>query len=60
MRKTAQILSSAALLLLVVAPLLFYAGTITLDTNKILMNTATVLWFISALAWMGKAEKAET
>lgn len=58
MRKTAQMISWGSLILLIAAPVLFFAGVITLDVNKILLNTATVIWFASALCWMGREKEA--
>ena len=58
MKKIAEIISYLALVLVVVAPSLFYAEKITLQTNKTLMLIATVVWFASALCWMGR-EKEE-
>lgn len=58
MRKTAQIISWGSLILLIAAPVLFFAGVITLDVNIILLNTATVIWFASALCWMGREKEA--
>lgn len=57
MKKLMMIISFASLALLVTAPILFYAGTVTLDTNKILLNIATGVWFASALCWMGREKK---
>lgn len=57
MKKLLMIISFASLALLVAAPILFYAGTVTLDTNKILMNIATGVWFATALFWMGREKK---
>lgn len=58
MRKTAQMVSWLSLVLLITAPVLFFAGAITLDVNKILLNTATGIWFASALCWMGREKEA--
>ena len=54
MKKIMEIISYLALVLLVVAPLLFYAEKITLELNKTLMLVATIAWFASALCWMGR------
>jgi hypothetical protein len=53
MKKLTETISYLALVLLVVAPGLFYAEKITLQMNKTLMLTATLIWFVSALCWMG-------
>ena len=54
MRIGLQIISDLALGLLVSAPGMCYAGSITLQTNKTLMLIATVVWFASALGWVGR------
>lgn len=58
MKKIMEVISYMALVLIVVAPALFYAEKITLQLNKTLMLIATVVWFASALCWMGR--KGET
>jgi hypothetical protein len=59
MKKIAETISYLSLVLLVAAPVLFYAGKIDLDRSKLLMTIATVVWFASALCWIGR-EKGET
>ena len=54
MRKIAEIISYLALVLVVVAPSLFYTEKISLQTNKYLMLVATIVWFASALCWIGR------
>ncbi|MBT3194249.1 MAG: hypothetical protein HN341_17020 [Verrucomicrobia bacterium] len=58
MKRIIEILSWLSLVLIVVAPTLFYAGRISLELNKTLMLIATVTWFASALCWMGREKKA--
>ncbi len=58
MKKITEIISFLSLFVIVLAPALFYAETITLDTNKLLMTIATVAWFASALCWMGRKKKS--
>ena len=58
MKKTMETISYLALVLIVAAPSLFYAGKIDLDMSKTLMAVATVIWFASALCWMGREDKA--
>ena len=57
MKKITEIISYLALVLIVVAPALFYAEKVSLETNKMLMTTATVVWFASALCWMGREKE---
>jgi hypothetical protein len=54
MKKITEIISYLSLILLVAAPILFYAEKIDLGMNKTLMLTATIIWFASALCWMGR------
>jgi hypothetical protein len=57
MKKITEIISYLSLALLVAAPVLFYAEKLTLQANKNLMLTATVIWFASALCWMGREKE---
>jgi hypothetical protein len=60
MKKIIEIISWLSLVLLVAAPVLFYTGAVSLPTVKNLMLAATVVWFGTALCWMGrKTETAE-
>jgi hypothetical protein len=58
MKKIMEIISYLSLVLLVTAPVLFYVEKIDLQVNKTLMLTATLIWFASALCWMGREKKA--
>lgn len=58
MKKIAEIISYLSLVLVVAAPVLFYSEKISLQANKQLMLAATVVWFASALLWIGR-EKEE-
>jgi hypothetical protein len=58
MKKAAEIISYLSLVLIVLAPTLFYVGKITLEMNKSLLTIATVVWFASALCWMGREENS--
>ena len=57
MKRIIETLSWLSLVLLVGAPVLFYAGRITLETNKLLMLIATIAWFATTLCWMGHEKK---
>ncbi len=57
MRKIAEIISYLALILVVVAPSLFYSEKISLQANKYLMLAATIVWFASALCWIGREKE---
>ena len=56
MKRFAEIISWLSLAMLVAAPVLFYAGRLTLQTGKTLMLIATVIWFVTAPCWMGRTE----
>lgn len=60
MKKLPKIISFLSLLLIVLAPVLFYLDQISLELNKTLMLVASVAWFASALCWIGRDKvKAE-
>jgi len=59
MKKIAELISYVALALLIAAPVLFYAEKITLGKNKVLMLIATLLWFASALCWIGRKKETK-
>ena len=59
MKRIIETISWLSLALIVLAPSLFYAQKITLDTSKLLMTIATVVWFASALCWMGRPSSAK-
>lgn len=46
--------SFSALALTIVPSMLVFSGAIDNSTNKWLMLTGFVLWFVSAPAWIGK------
>ena len=56
MNTMVKVVSYMALAMLVVAPVLFYVQRVTLEMNKLLMLIATVIWFASALCWIGRRE----
>ena len=58
MKKVTEIISFLSLLLIVLAPVLFYCGKISLELNKTLMLIATVAWFASSLCWMGREKQS--
>lgn len=58
MKNLLKILSYIGLLLTLIPSILYFSGTISADTHKMLMFTGTVLWFLSAPFWMNKAEEA--
>ena len=59
MKKIAEIISYLALVLVVVAPSLFYAEKISLQANKNLMLAATIVWFATALLWIARGKEGE-
>lgn len=58
MKKIMEIISYLALVLTVLAPTLFYTEKIDLEMNKMLMTIATIVWFASALCWMGREKES--
>lgn len=56
MRLVFQIISYAALVGTVLPSIFYLAGSIPLDMAKWMMLLATVIWFASALLWMGKED----
>lgn len=59
MRKIAEITSYLSLVLVVAAPMAFYAEKISLQMNKTLLLVATVVWFASALCWIGRKKESQ-
>lgn len=57
MQAFAKIVSFLALLGIVVPPALYLVGHLGLDTVKLWMLGATVLWFASVPFWMGRSAK---
>ena len=58
MKNIIKTISALSLIVIVLAPALFYANRITLEMNKTLMLVATVTWFASALCWMGREKES--
>ena len=58
MKKIFELVSYLSLGAIVAAPALFYAQKVTLEMNKTILLIATIVWFASALGWMG-LEKTE-
>lgn len=59
MKKIAEIISYIALTLLVAAPVLFFSEILSLQANKYLMLAATMVWFASALCWIGREKESK-
>mgnify|MGYP003736171833 CR=1 FL=1 len=57
MKKIMETISYLSLVLLVAAPVLFYAEKASLQGSKNLMLAATVVWFASALCWLGRKKE---
>ncbi|MPR35232.1 hypothetical protein [Salmonirosea aquatica] len=51
-----KILSYLCLLAVVLAPILFYADTLTESQMKTTLLVATVVWFATAATWINKEE----
>ena len=54
MKSVFSIISYAALALLTVPSMLYFAGKMELDSMKLLMLIATVVWYITTPLWMEK------
>ena len=52
MKRAAQIVSALALAATILAPLLFYAGRLSLSETKTWMLISTLVWYASAPLWM--------
>jgi hypothetical protein len=59
MRPVLQIISFAALLGTIAAPILFFATHLSLDQMKAAMLAATVIWFVATPFWMGHPKVEE-
>ena len=57
MKKIMMVVSGVSLVAVLIAPVLFYTGRVSLDAMKIILNTATIVWFVSALCWMGREKE---
>ena len=56
MRAILKTLSWLSLGTTAIAPFLYFAGSLSLDTMKTILLLATLGWFVHAVAWVG-AEK---
>ncbi|MCK4886991.1 MAG: hypothetical protein KAS96_06350 [Planctomycetes bacterium] len=54
MKMTAKIIALASLIVIIAPSVMFLTGAMQLDKVKLVMLTATVIWFISAALWMWK------
>ncbi len=59
MRSILKIISLLALIALTLPSIIFLAGKLELDRVKWLMLIATIVWFVTATAWMWKDNGAE-
>ena len=57
MNSVAKVVSYTSLLVMVILPILVFAGTITIELNKTLFLILTITWFVSAPVWMLKRRK---
>jgi hypothetical protein len=51
-KTVAKIVSYVSLVGTIVPPILFFAGTMTLDMMKIWMTATTATWFVATPFWM--------
>ncbi len=54
MKTILKVISIIGLILTLAPSILVFTGSITLDMNKWLMLSGTILWFVSAPFWMNK------
>lgn len=59
MRRILQLVSWLALAGIVVPPVLFLAGRMDLDQQKLWMLIATIVWFVATPLWMGRELQPE-
>ena len=52
-KKILEVVSYLALVLIVIAPIMFYSGKWDIAQNKLWMLVATIVWFVSAAFWIG-------
>ena len=60
MRSILQIISLMALIALILPSVIFLAGQLELGRVKWFMLIATIVWFVTATAWMWKDNGADT
>lgn len=51
-----KIISYLCLLVVVLAPILFYTDTLTESQMKMALLVATIVWFATAATWINKEE----
>ncbi len=56
-RIVAQVVSWLALAGTILPPFLFFTGRIDLDTTKVAMLVATVVWYVATPFWMGRERR---
>ena len=60
MRPVLMIVSYLMLAALVIGPMLFFSGSIELGKSTLILNIATVGWFVTAPFWMNRAKQEKT
>ena len=56
MKKLLKAASLIGLGLTLIPSFLVFGGSITLDSNKVLMLLGTILWFVAGSRWLGTDE----
>lgn len=59
MKYLLQIISLAGILLTIVPPVLFFAGTMSNSIKNLWMLIGTIVWFVTATFWLGKKKKPD-
>jgi uncharacterized RDD family membrane protein YckC len=57
MKQLLQMISLAGLILTLIPSILFFLGEISQSTQNLWMLIGTILWFLSAVFWLGGKEK---
>jgi hypothetical protein len=60
MKTALKLISYLSLALTITAPLLVWAGQISIETNKTLLIVGMFLWFSSAIGWIKHDPSANT
>jgi hypothetical protein len=58
MRRALQLVSWLALAGIVIPPVLYFAGGLTLEAVKTVTMVATILWFVATPFWMNSRSSA--
>ena len=60
MKQILLFISLAGLLLTILPPVFFFLGKISHSVQNLLLLFGAVIWFVSAVFWLGQRNKTET